>query len=140
MNINITNSDEEITACFPVMQQLRLHLDAASFVERVRAQQQAGYQLAAAVQGGEVVAVAGFRIGDNLAWGHFMYVDDLVTLESCRSQGYGKALLTWLRDHARQHGCAQLHLDSGMQRLEAHRFYEREGMEATGYHFAQGVE
>jgi hypothetical protein len=34
-------------------------------------------------------------------------------------------------------GCTQLHLDSGMQRKDAHRFYEREGMVAEGLHFVE---
>ncbi|WP_363928505.1 hypothetical protein [Thiobacillus sp. 0-1251] len=36
-----------------------------------------------------VVAVAGFRVGDNFAWGRFLYVDDLVTHPAHRSKGYG---------------------------------------------------
>jgi hypothetical protein len=29
------------------------------------------------------------------------------------------------------------HLDSGMQRQDAHRFYEREGLSKAGFHFAE---
>ena len=47
----------------------------------------------------------------------------------------GSALLRWLGHYARSHECKQLHLDSGVQRLDAHRFYEREGLEATSLHF-----
>ena len=86
-----------------------------------------------------VVAVAGFRIGDNLAWGRFMYVDDLATLAAQRSKGYGSGLLSWLRTYAASQGCEQLHLDSGMQRKDAHRFYEREGMTISGLHFAEQI-
>jgi GNAT superfamily N-acetyltransferase len=85
------------------------------------------------------VAVAGFRVGESLAWGRFLYVDDLVTLPAHRSQGYGSGLLAWLRAYAAQAGCGQLHLDSGVQRKDAHRFYEREGMTAAALHFAQTI-
>jgi len=133
----LAETDAEIAACFPVMQQLRPHLVAAEFVARVRAQQRAGYSLAFIADAGGVVAVAGLRLSDNLAWGRFLYVDDLVTSAARRSEGHGAALLAWLRDYAKQAGCAQLHLDSGFQRLDAHRFYEREGVAKTGFHFAQ---
>jgi GNAT superfamily N-acetyltransferase len=83
-----------------------------------------------------VCCVAGYRVSRNLAWGEFLYVDDLVTDEATRSHGFGKALLAWLVDEARRQGCAQLHLDSGMQRKDAHRFYLREGLDNLGYHFA----
>ena len=52
----------------------------ADFVARVDGTQRPeGYRLAAAfVEGREqAVAVAGFRTGHNLAWGHYLYVDDL---------------------------------------------------------------
>ena len=52
-----------------------------------------------------------------------------------RSQGVGKALLDWLRPEARRQGCDQIHLDSRLIRLDAHRFYEREGFEKIAYHF-----
>ena len=48
-------------------------------------------------------------------------------------------LLDWLAEEAKEHGCGQLHLDSGVQRRDAHRFYFREGMGITSFHFAKEV-
>jgi GNAT superfamily N-acetyltransferase len=138
--IRIAQSDAEIAACFPVMRELRPHLDESSFVSRVRLQEQAGYRLACVTISASPVAVAGFRIGENLAWGRFLYVDDLVTLSSERSHGYGKALLDWLESFATSKGCTQFHLDSGIQRKDAHRFYEREGLKISSYHFNKVIE
>ncbi len=139
MNIAIAESDEGIVACYPVMHELRPHIGADDFLAQVRRQQAAGYRLACVEAQGEVVAVAGFRLGENLAWGRFLYVDDLVTLASRRSEGHGARLLDWLRDYGRREGCAQLHLDSGLQRTDAHRFYLREGMTKASYHFAEAL-
>lgn len=36
---------------------------------------------------------------------------------------------------AAEAGCEQVHLDSGIPRTEAHRFYEREDMERASVHF-----
>jgi GNAT superfamily N-acetyltransferase len=136
MEIRIAATDTEIAACWPVMHELRPHVAEAEFLARVRNQEKAGYRLLLAEEEGGVVAVAGFRIGENLAWGRFLYVDDLVTLPAHRSKGTGSALLSWLKAHAAEQGCGQLHLDSGLQRRDAHRFYEREGLPAAGCHFA----
>jgi GNAT superfamily N-acetyltransferase len=68
--------------------------------------------------------------------GRILSVDDLVTDETMRSKGLGKALLDWLTREARSLGCGQLHLDSGLHRLDAHRFYERESLTKTAFHFA----
>ena len=139
MNICIATTDVDIAACYVVMRELRPHLVENEFVPRVRRQEKAGYRLAFLAESAGVVAVAGFRLGDNLAWGNFLYVDDLITLASHRSKGYGAKLLIWLKEYAAKEGCLQLHLDSGVQRKEAHRFYEREGMTITGFHFAENI-
>ena len=79
--------------------------------------------------------MAGFRVMEMLYSGRFLSIDDLVTDSRRRSQGVGKALLDWLRPEARRQGCDQIHLDSRLIRLDAHRFYEREGFEKIAYHF-----
>jgi GNAT superfamily N-acetyltransferase len=139
MDIQIAETDTNISTCYPVMRELRPHLEEAEFLPLVRKLENAGYRLAFVQQPEGVVAVAGFWIRENLAWGRFLYVDDLVTFASHRSQGIGSRLLTWLREYAAQEGCRQLHLDSGTQRKDAHRFYDREGMSLFGYHFAENL-
>lgn len=139
MNINTTNSDKEIAACYPVMYELRPHIKEDEFISRVREQQQSGYHLAFVEDNNDVVAVAGFRISENLAWGRFLYIDDLVTQPSHRSKGYGAKLLLWLKEYAIKEACQQLHLDSGIQRKDAHRFYEREGMTMASLHFVENL-
>ena len=139
MNIDFAESDADILACFPVVRQLRELGDEDSFLSRVRSQQQSGYRIAFVSESGHPVAVAGFRITENLAWGLHLYVDDLVTLPEIRSKGYGAAMLRWLSDFARSKGCGQLHLDSGTQRIDAHRFYRREGLEVSSLHFQRAL-
>ena len=68
-----------------------------------------------------------------------LYVDDLVTLESERSRGVGAMLLAELLDRAKQTGCEILDLDSGVDRGEAHRFYMREGLTISSFHFVRQV-
>ena len=65
-----------------------------------------------------------------------MYVDDLVADESSRSQGHGGALFDWLVRHAKESACSQLHLDSGVQRFSAHRFYLAKRMQIVCHHFS----
>jgi hypothetical protein len=44
-------------------------------------------------------------------------------------------LFDWLVAQAREHGCARLELDSGVQRFRAHRFYLMKRMEISSHHF-----
>lgn len=133
--IAIANTDDEIRNCYAVMAELRPHVTGDEFLPRVKRQAAiADYKLAY-VEDGEVRAVAGFRISECLAWGKFMYVDDLVSKSSDRSKGYGGKLIDWLIDYARKADCDQLHLDSGVHRFDAHRFYLNKRMFIEAHHF-----
>ena len=134
--ITRATTDDQIRRCFPMMAQLRPQLDEAEFVTRVKKQQQDGYELSFLSDRKIVKAVAGYRFLESLSWGKFMYVDDLVTGEQFRSQGFGRQLFAWLVKCARARGCDQFHLDSGVQRVGAHRFYLAGRMDIIGYHFA----
>jgi len=135
MQILPAETDADIARCFPVMLQLRPHLVATEFVPRVRRMQREGFHLAFVEDDGAVRAVAGYRFQDKLSSGKNLYVDDLVTDGAQRSRGHGRALLAWLIAEARARGCDNFELDSGVQRCDAHRFYFRERMHVSSYHF-----
>ena len=135
MSVKLAQTDAEKRACFPVLKELRTHLREATFLRQLERQEAQGYQLAFVEASGQVVAVAGFWVNEAFAYGRYMYVYDLVTSERARSGGHGRALLEFLKALAEDAGCAQLHLDSGVQRFRAHRFYLREGFIISGHHF-----
>ena len=134
VRIALAVGDDEIRSCYAVMSELRPHVAPEDFLPRVRSQMEiAGYKLAY-LSDGDVKAVAGFRISECLAWGRFMYVDDLVSKAGERSKGYGGQLFDWLVEYARGEGCDQFHLDSGVQRFAAHRFYLAKRMSIDAHH------
>ncbi len=138
---SIAATPEAIRRCHTVMKELRPHIhNAERFVERVQRQQKRGYLLAFAESEGEVRAVAGYRFLESLHSGKFMYVDDLVTRAADRSLGFGGQLFDWLVQQAREQGCENMELDSGVQRSDAHRFYMVKRMNISSYHFRLKVE
>ncbi len=104
MHISLIQSKEDIQKCFPVMVQLRTALSEEEFVEKVERQQKSGYFLAFIEDENKVVAVAGFRIIENLSSGKFLYVDDLITDTENRSKGYGDKLFDWVSYFRLTHG------------------------------------
>ena len=132
-------SDSDIQRCYPVMAQLRPHISLEDFLPRIKAQMADGYVLACIKEADFVVAVAGFRVSRNLAWGKHLYVDDIVIDSQYRSSGYGVKLIEYIILYGKEKGCEQLHLDSGIQRTEAHKFYKREGLDMASYHFSKKI-
>jgi GNAT superfamily N-acetyltransferase len=136
MKIQLASTPEEITACFTVISELRPHLSFESFVALVeRMQKNHGYQLAYVDDNG-VKSVAGIRIAEWLYSGKYLEIDDLITTEGERSKGYGAALFDWVVNYAREQECVQLRLVSGVQRVDAHRFYHSKGMTFEAKYFS----
>ena len=116
--------------------------DAETLVHRIDAvQRPQGYRLVGAFDEGieDAVAVAGFRVIENLAWSRTLYVDDLVTRAGHRSRGHADRLFAWLDEEASRQACDEFHLDSGVgrHRQQAHRFYFAHGMRIASFHFSR---
>jgi GNAT superfamily N-acetyltransferase len=137
-DIRLANADDEalLRRCFRPFAVLRPHLTEETFVRGVRRQVHEGYRLIYIEADGAVAAAAGYRTAHFLAWGHVLYVDDLVCHPQARRRGYAGALLDWLIAEAGRLGCDELHLDSGYQRNDAHRLYLNRGLQLGSHHFA----
>ena len=133
--IKIADSPDEILRCYPLMKQLRNVSSPEDFEQKVAAQKKEGYSIAFLESEGAIVALAGFRYYHMLATGKTLYVDDLVTDEARRSEGFGEALIEWLIQLARTSNCRMFSLDSGTHRHRAHRFYFAQGMHIANHHF-----
>ena len=133
-------SDLEIESCFDVMSELRPNLKRNNFLETIRDVELQGFQLAYLEEDEQVIAVAGYRFAKNLFLGKHLYIDDLVASQKIRSRGHGNRLYMWLRDQALDAGCSYIHLDSRVDRREAHRFYFRQGLTISSFHFREKLD
>lgn len=124
LSIRELRTDAEIVATYPLMKVLRERLQADRFLSEVRRQQVEGYELIGAFLDDRLVGLAGVRRTHTLSRGEHLFVDDLVTDESVRGAGHGRALLQWLARRAQAEGIPRIHLDS---RNTARGFYERVG-------------
>jgi GNAT superfamily N-acetyltransferase len=134
--------EQEIYRAYPALHELRPHLESLdACVRQVQQQRAEGYRLVGAFEVGieDAVAIAGFRTLHSLAWGYYLYVDDLGTLAAFRKKGHAALLMHWLLEEAQRLGCAQFHLDSGVQRHDAHRLYLNQRMHISAYHFARSL-
>lgn len=130
--------EEDIIAAYTIMKQLRPHLSSEAFVENViNLNSNYRYSLVALIVNNEIQCLIGYKLSCSLSWGKYIYVDDLISNKQERSMGYGKLLLDWVVEEGKKQGCEQIHLDSGVQRTGAHRFYLRERMDITCFHFTK---
>jgi GNAT superfamily N-acetyltransferase len=138
IEITTIENPADIRSCHAVMMELRPHLnDVESFVRQVLRQQERGFHLSAAVRDGEIVGLIGYRQQENLMYGQFVFVDDLVVKSDVRSGGVGARLLGVARTYAREMGCTYFVLDTGLHMALAQRFYYRQGLLAHAMGFSE---
>ena len=124
LQIQELQSQEDWREAFPVMHELRTHLKEQQYLDLLHNMAQEGYRLFALRAGGRIVSLAGVGVLTNLSYGRHVWVYDLITVSDARSQGHGRRLLEFVEEFAHREGCGMIALSSGLQRTEAHRFYE----------------
>ncbi|CAB3627289.1 GNAT family N-acetyltransferase [Achromobacter pestifer] len=135
------DTDDDLRACLPLMRELRPHLaDGDDFVARITRMRSESYHLLAAFDAGQVVGLAGYRYQENLIYGRFMYVDDLVVDSTRRGGRWGSRLMQALDGIAREAGCAKFVLDTGLANSLAQYFYFRQGLLTSAIRFSKPLE
>jgi GNAT superfamily N-acetyltransferase len=116
---------DEHERAWEVLKELRTALSRKQFEAALDIQsREHGYLLVGAFSNGDLVGVMGMRPVHTFARGAHLHVDDLVVTGSARGRGIGRRLLEHAESHAREHGLAQVFLDS---RPEVIGFYEGDG-------------
>ena len=118
MKITQMETEQQILSCYELMAVLRPHLIKTDFPDQVNRQMQQGY-----------------RLVENLIFGRFLYIDDLVTAPSLKRKGYAGQLLDWAIQFSIDEGCQAVQLDSGFQNGDAHRLYLNKGFQLSAHHF-----
>ena len=141
MDIRELRTEAELRSAFPVMQELRSHLDEDEYVELLGEMIPRGYRLFALFDDAEsIAALAGITFATNFYYGRYVWVFDLITRADARSGGFGGKLLTHIEELARHEGCDMIALSSALHRLDAHRFYtDRGGYEKSGFTFQKAL-
>jgi len=114
----------ELEQAFPVLSQLRTHLTLEAYLKLVKSMVSDGYRIICLFENGNTVAYAGFAAQLNLYYGAHIWVYDLVTDKARRGCGYGKLLLSYIEKYAKDNFLSCVALSSGLQREDAHKFYE----------------
>ncbi len=130
---------KELESVWEVLSQLRDKLDYDEFEDLIYEMRSKEYKMFGLFEGEELVTYAGAYIQTNLYHKRHLFVDDLVTYESVRSRGYGKAMIEYLDNYAKIGGCERVVLSSARQRQDAHRFYNKLGFEKKSYQFVKEV-
>ncbi|MDR4226953.1 GNAT family N-acetyltransferase [Bacillus mojavensis] len=137
LHIKQLTTREEWMDAYPVMHELRTELDEETYLHRLeRCVQKESYMLFALYEDKAIRALCGALPRVSLHQGEYVWIADLVTSGPHRSKGYGKLLLDYAANWARDAGYSSVSLSSGLQRKDAHRFYtDKMGFTIESYLF-----
>lgn len=81
-------------------------------------------------------------VGLSSAWvtvrfycGKQLEVDNLMVEPTLQSKGYGKILMEYLENWAKENGCLTVELNTYVFNERSHKFYFNQGYKIIGYHF-----
>ncbi|MCM3527837.1 GNAT family N-acetyltransferase [Cytobacillus oceanisediminis] len=123
-NIQELTTQEQLKEAFPILNQLRTDLTEETYLHLLKEMQKDGYKLFALYSNEKIVSLAGFSWRINFYNKRHIFIYDLVTDSKQRSFGYGEKLLLYIHSWAKEQGAEYVALESGLQRISAHRFYE----------------
>jgi GNAT superfamily N-acetyltransferase len=91
-------------------------------------------------QGDRVVGVGGATLDRYYERdGTYSRLVVLAVSSSARGLGIGTGLLEKLESWATRNGAAEMFVNSGLQRAEAHAFYEHQGFTRSGFRFVKSL-
>jgi len=140
LHIQQVQTESEYLESLPVLQQLRPTLtDEKMFLEQIYRQEKQGYKMLSARDQSQILGLAGYRVLENLIYGKFIYVDDLIVNNQARSAGVGSQLIDRLKQLAKQQNCQHLVLDTALNNALGQKFYFRNGFLTKCIGFCQAI-
>ncbi len=125
MNIREIESIEEAKKHFPIIQEVRTHLDIETYLETLVAAREQGYKMLGLFEDNHCLAIMGYRMIVDFVHGKHLYIDDLVVTSKRRGQGLGPVLLSHAEELAKEQNCLQVRLCTGIDSQRAKNFYEK---------------
>jgi GNAT superfamily N-acetyltransferase len=132
---------EDASALSELLTQLGYPARAEDLPERLERLHAADDILFVAELAGRVVGLAHVHVSPSLEYDRpAAKLGALVVEERHRGDGVGRALVQAAEAEARARGCVLLFLTTAERRADAHRFYERLGLELTGRRYTKRLD
>ena len=86
-----------------------------------------------------LIGACGYWIATKFYSGKYMEIDNFIINLGHQSKGYGSIFLDYLEEIAKNESCETIMLDAFLENKDGHRFYNRNGYVAKGYHFLKKI-
>ena len=87
----------------------------------------------------QLIGVAGLWFCTRHYSGRSVEVDHVCIEEAFRNQGLGSQLMAWIENYVREKGYETIELNTYVENILSHKFYQKEGYKKLGFHFLKSL-
>lgn len=130
------NTKEAYRSIYPFIQMLSPYLDEKTFLSYADTLfNTTNYHLFAMYDNKKILGICALWFGVKFYCGKYAELDNFVISPEYRSQGVGTIFYDFLEKEVEKENCETIMLDAYLINQAGHRFYQKMGFEAKGYHF-----
>ena len=126
---------ENIFTILPLLRELNTNTSEIMLKERLLEMTTQHYECVGVFLNEELVGISGLWFLTRHYCGKTVEPDHVVIGKNNRNKGLGKKLFEWIYNYAQSIGYEASELNTYIENVKSHRFYENEGYEKKGFHY-----
>ncbi len=126
---------ENIVAILPLLKELNTNTPEIVLKKRLLEMVTQHYECVGVYLNEELVGISGLWFLTRHYCGKTVEPDHVVIGKNHRNKGLGKKLFEWIYNYAQSIGCEATELNTYIENVKSHQFYENEGYKKLGYHY-----
>lgn len=126
-------SKEELSQAYEILMEIRDNQSLDDFCTMFYFMKEDGYKMVGLYDNNELITITNIKLDFSSYYGKYVYIYDLITKEDKRSQGFGKKMIKYITSLATSFDCDNIVLNSLIDKVEAHKFYQRENFTQNFY-------
>ncbi|RXP57102.1 GNAT family N-acetyltransferase [Lutibacter sp. HS1-25] len=126
---------KNILTIIPLLKQLNNYTSESILKKRVLEMSKQHYKCVGMYINEELIGIAGLWFLTRHYCGSTIEPDHVIINSAFRNKGYGKKLFNWIHNYAQNIGYEAAELNTYIENISSHRFYENEGYKKLGFHY-----
>lgn len=130
---------EDILSIIPLVKLINDYTPEETLKERILEMTNQHYKCIGVYVEGELIGISGLWFLTRHYAGKTIEPDHVVIKEAFRNKGIGRQLFDWIHQYARDNGYDATELNTFIENVKSHKFYENQGYKKLGLHFVKKI-
>ncbi len=126
---------KNILSIFPLLKELNSNTSDTILKQRLLEMTTQHYKCVGMYLNNELIGISGLWFLTRHYCGRTIEPDHVVINLKYRNKGLGKKLFEWIYNYAQSIGYEATELNTYIENVKSHKFYENEGFKKLGYHY-----